>query len=93
MRIIQDTKRRALGKTEKSGRDGFVVYMGNDIFGVKWRNWKLHFKEQDSAFDELRTYTIGIKKFRLVRVFENHKNLTDVNNHKTMKGGKKGKRL
>jgi hypothetical protein len=36
---------------------------------------------------------IGIKKFRLVRVFENHKNLTDVNNHKTMKGGKKGKRL
>jgi arylsulfatase len=47
-----------LGKTEKSGRDGFVVYMGNDIFGVKWRNWKLHFKEQDSAFDELRTYTM-----------------------------------
>ena len=47
-----------LGKREKSGRDGFVVYMGNDIFGVKWRNWKLHFKEQDSAFDELRTYTM-----------------------------------
>jgi arylsulfatase len=47
-----------LGKTEKSGRDGFVVYMGNDIFGIKWRNWKLHFKEQDSAFDELRAYTM-----------------------------------
>jgi arylsulfatase len=47
-----------LGKTEKSGRDGFVVYMGNEIFGVKWRNWKLHFKEQDSAFDKLRTYTM-----------------------------------
>jgi arylsulfatase len=46
------------GKTEKSGREGFIVYMGNDIFGVKWRNWKLHFKEQDSAFDELRTYTM-----------------------------------
>ncbi len=47
-----------LGKQDKSGREGFIVYMGNDIFGVKWRNWKLHFKEQDSAFDQLRTYTM-----------------------------------
>ena len=47
-----------LGRTDKSGRDGFVVYMGNDVFGVKWRNWKLHFKEQNSAFDQLRTYTL-----------------------------------
>ena len=35
-----------MGKSEKSGRDGFVVYMGNDIFGVKWRDWKIHLKEQ-----------------------------------------------
>ena len=47
-----------LGKQEKSGREGFVVYMGNTIFGVKWRDWKLHFKEQDSFADELRTYTM-----------------------------------
>ena len=47
-----------LGEKAKSGRDGFVVYMGNEIFGVKWRNWKLHFKEQDSAFDQMRTYTM-----------------------------------
>ena len=47
-----------LGKEEKSGREGFVVYMGNTIFGVKWRDWKLHFKEQDSFADELRTYTM-----------------------------------
>ena len=26
-----------LGKQEKSGREGVIVYMGNDIFGVKWR--------------------------------------------------------
>ena len=32
-----------LGRKADSGRDGFVVYMGNDIFGVKWRDWKLHF--------------------------------------------------
>jgi arylsulfatase len=32
--------------------------MGKDIFGVKWRNWKLHFKEQNSAFDAMTTYTM-----------------------------------
>ena len=47
-----------LGRKDKSGREGFIVYMGNDIFGVKWRNWKLHFKEQDSWNGELRTYTM-----------------------------------
>lgn len=46
------------GKQNTSGREGFVVYMGSEVFGIKWRNWKLHFKEQDSAFGELRTYTL-----------------------------------
>jgi arylsulfatase len=46
------------GKTDKSGRDGFIVYMGNDIFGVKWRNWKLHFEEQDSWNAIKYTYTM-----------------------------------
>jgi arylsulfatase len=46
------------GQTDKSKRDGFVVYMGNDIFGVKWRNWKIHFKEQSSWNDVLHTYTM-----------------------------------
>jgi len=47
-----------LGKQEKSGRDGFIVYMGNDIFGVKWKNWKLHFKEQNAWNGKLETYTM-----------------------------------
>jgi arylsulfatase len=47
-----------LGKTEKSGRDGFIVYMGNDIFGVKWRDWKIHFKEQTGWNGVLREYTM-----------------------------------
>jgi arylsulfatase len=32
--------------------------MGAEIFGVKWRNWKLHFKEQDAWSGVLRTYTM-----------------------------------
>jgi arylsulfatase len=43
-----------LGKTEESGREGFIVYMGNDIFGVKWGDWKLHFKEQSGWNGVLR---------------------------------------
>ncbi len=47
-----------LGKTTQSGREGFVVYMGNDVFGVKWKDWKIHFKEQDAWNTIMRTYTM-----------------------------------
>jgi len=47
-----------LGKVQQSGREGFVIYMGNDVFGVKWRDWKLHFKEQTGWNGELREYTM-----------------------------------
>ncbi len=47
-----------LGKQEKSGREGIIVYMGEEIFGVKWRNWKLNFKEQETLFSETRSYEI-----------------------------------
>lgn len=45
-------------QTAKSGRDGFIVYMGNDLFGVKWRNWKLHFAEQEAWNTVKNTYTM-----------------------------------
>ncbi len=47
-----------LGSTQESGREGFIVYMGNDVFGVKWRDWKLHFKEQTGWNGVLRAYTM-----------------------------------
>ena len=39
-----------LGKQEKSNREGLIVYMGNDVWGVKWRNWKINLKEQQTIF-------------------------------------------
>ena len=30
--------------------------MGNDIYGVKWRNWKVNFKELDSVMSETAQY-------------------------------------
>ena len=47
-----------LGKNKKSGRDGFVVYMGKEIFGVKWKNWKLHFEEQEAWNTVKNSYTM-----------------------------------
>ena len=47
-----------LGETKESGRDSFIVYMGNEIFGVKWKNWKLHFKEQDDWNSKTALYTM-----------------------------------
>ena len=45
-----------LGRSEASNREGFIVYQGDEVFGVKWRNWKLNFKEQDTVFSEVREY-------------------------------------
>ena len=47
-----------LGEQESSSREGIIVYMGKDIFGVKWKNWKLHFKEQTAWNAEMVTYTM-----------------------------------
>ncbi|WP_270726851.1 arylsulfatase [Shimia sp. Alg240-R146] len=47
-----------VGDQDESGREGFIVYMGNDVFGVKWRNWKLHFNEQTGWNGTLRKYTM-----------------------------------
>jgi arylsulfatase len=47
-----------VGEREESGRDGFVVYMGTDVYAVKWRNWKLHFKEQDDWSGEVHTFSM-----------------------------------
>jgi arylsulfatase len=53
-----DMSEFVLGGRDTSGRDGFIVYMGNDIFGVKWRDWKIHFKEQTGWNGVLREYTM-----------------------------------
>ncbi len=59
-RIIDgiDMSQFFLGKKETSGRDGFIVYMGKEIFGVKWKNWKLHFEEQEAWNTVKNSYTM-----------------------------------
>lgn len=42
-RIIDGVDQREffIGNSSDSSREGFVVYVGEEIFGVKWRNWKM----------------------------------------------------
>ncbi|MFT7320937.1 arylsulfatase [Congregibacter sp.] len=38
------------GQSEKSARESMVIYIGNVLFGVKWRNWKLLIKEMGADY-------------------------------------------
>jgi arylsulfatase A-like enzyme len=39
-----------LGKQEKSNRDGFPVFNGDDLYAYKYRNYKMHFIYLESMF-------------------------------------------
>jgi arylsulfatase len=41
-----------LAKQEKSNREGFIVYNNDDIYGYKWRNWKIHLIELENMNSE-----------------------------------------
>ena len=41
-----------LDKQEKSNREGFIVYNNDDIYGYKWRNWKMHLIELENMNSE-----------------------------------------
>lgn len=36
-----------MGKTDKSARESVIIYIGNTLFGAKWRNWKILLREMD----------------------------------------------
>jgi arylsulfatase A-like enzyme len=50
-----------VGKQQKSNRESVVIYVGNEIYGVKWRNWKMMTKEVPSAWGQgQKTYSIPV---------------------------------
>ena len=51
-----------MGKSEKSARESLVIYIGNELFGAKWRNWKLLIREMDDD-------GYGIKKMAYPSVY------------------------
>jgi arylsulfatase len=50
-----------LGRTDKSNRESVVVYVGQELYGVKWRDWKMMFKEIDTiSADPIRNYGVPL---------------------------------
>ena len=50
-----------MGKTEKSNRESVVVYVGEELYGVKWRDWKMMVKEISTiAGDPVRSYGVPL---------------------------------
>ena len=47
-----------LGKQENSNREGFIVYNNDDVYGYKWRNWKLHLIELENMNSEPRQLNV-----------------------------------
>jgi arylsulfatase len=44
-----------MAKSEKSARESVIIYIGNELFGVKWRNWKMLLKEIDEKSYAIHT--------------------------------------
>ena len=40
------------GSQPRSNRDSVIIYVGNDLFGVKWRDWKMMMKTFSKGFGE-----------------------------------------
>jgi len=44
-----------LGKKSTSNREHFIVFVGDDLFAVKWRNMKMHFMATESTHSKVAT--------------------------------------
>ena len=59
-RIIDGVDQLAFftGKQKKSNREGFIIYNNDDIYGYKWRNWKMHLFELENMNSEPRRLNV-----------------------------------
>ncbi len=46
------------GKSEKSNREDFIIYNNDEIYGYKWRNWKMHLVELENMNSEPRPLNV-----------------------------------
>jgi arylsulfatase len=46
-----------LNKQKKSNREYVITFVGTDVWSVKWRNMKVHFKTAEGTHDRVISYT------------------------------------
>ena len=62
-RVIDSLDQTAffMGETDESARESVVVYVGSELYGVKWRDWKMLVKEISTiAADPVRSYGVPL---------------------------------
>jgi arylsulfatase len=62
-RVIDSLDQTAffMGETDESARESVVVYVGSELYGVKWRDWKMMVKEISTiAGDPVRSYGVPL---------------------------------
>jgi arylsulfatase A-like enzyme len=55
------------GKRETSGREGFIIFVGDDLRAVKWHNWKWHFAWQETKYSPITRFSTIPKACDLTR--------------------------
>jgi len=54
------------GRNEKSNREGFVIFVGDTLYGAKWRNWKVHLIWQETKFSAPQSFSTVPKVVDLI---------------------------
>jgi arylsulfatase len=69
-----------LGKTQKSNREGFVIFVGDTMFGAKWRNWKVHLVWQPTKFSTQQRFSTVPKVVDLIVDPREERNVVEPHN-------------
>jgi len=64
------------GKKKTSNREGFIVYNNDDVYGYKWRNWKMHLIELENMNSEPRQLNVP-RVYNLITDPKEEYNLAD----------------
>jgi arylsulfatase len=56
-----------LGRKDTSGRDGFPIFVGDDLRAVKWHDWKQHYAWAPSKYSPVERYSTAAKLIDLIR--------------------------
>ena len=55
------------GKSPESPREGFPIFVGDELYAVKWHNWKAHFIWQDTKYSPKKVYSTVAKVVNLIQ--------------------------
>ena len=55
------------GETDKSPREFFPVYVGDDLYALKWRNWKVHFILQETKYAPKQVFSTAPRVVNLLQ--------------------------